>query len=197
MHRNLLYGLIFIVMASCNGDANRTSLCYNGIKDGNETRIDCGGPDCNPCEISCVDQLLNGDEEGVDCGGPFCIECDPIVTEFSATINTTPFLNSVNSVVLINKVFNISGLVSDVVITIMIPADIAPGFYEIPGSALSGTVSDGSVVPPLFYVSGSGDFTIATHDKLNKKIIGTFEFGGRASGGETLVVINGSFQITY
>ena len=197
MNRFFLSGFIVFVFASCNPEANKIRPCFNGIKDGNETRIDCGGSDCDPCKITCTDLLLNGDEEGIDCGGNLCNVCNPIVTEFSAVINTTPFTNSVNSVDLVNKVFYISGLVSDVVITIMIPADIAPGFYELPGSALSGTVSDGSVVPPLFYVSESGDFTIATHDKLNKKIIGTFEFGGTASGGETLVVINGSFQITY
>jgi hypothetical protein len=197
MYKSILHGLIIFVIASCNPDANRTSLCFNGIKDGNETRIDCGGPDCDPCKISCQDQMLNGDEEGVDCGGAFCIDCNPIVTEFTATINTTPFTNSVNSADLVNKVFNISGLVDDVSITIMIPANVDPGFYEIPESTLSGFVNDGSVDPPLFYVSISGDFTIAAHDRLNKKITGTFEFGGSASGGETLVVTNGSFQITY
>ena len=197
MHKLFLYGLIVLVIISCNPDGNKISPCFNGMQDGNETDVDCGGPDCDPCKITCIDHLLNGDEEGVDCGGTSCNVCNPIVTEFSAQINTTPFTNSVNSVVLVNKVFNISGLLDDVMITITIPADIEPGFYEIPDSALSGTVSDGSVVPPLFYVSISGDFTIISHDKLNKKIAGIFEFGGLTSGGETLVVSNGSFRITY
>ena len=197
MTRLFFTGLIVFLFASCNPDVNKIPPCFNGVKDGNETRIDCGGPDCDPCDETCVDQLLNSEEEGVDCGGAFCNVCNPIVTEFSAKINTTPFTNSVTSVDLVNKVFNISGLLNDVLITIMIPADVDPGFYEIPGSALSGIVSDGSVVPPLFYVSISGDFTITTHDKLNKVIKGIFEFGGSASGGETLVVTNGSFRITY
>ena len=197
MYKYFLYGLIVFVTASCNLDSKNVTLCFNGVKDGNETRIDCGGPDCDPCEISCIDQLLNGDEEGLDCGGVFCNLCNPVVTEFSAIINTTPFTNSVNSAVLINKVFNISGLSNDVLITIRIPADIDPGFYEIPSSSVSGIVNDDSVDPPLFYVSESGNVKINTHYKLDKIIIGTFQFGGTASGGETLVVTNGSFRLTY
>jgi len=71
------------------------STCYNGIKDDNETDVDCGGvclkctagyaclenSDCesyncqdNVCaEPTCTDGVLNQDESDVDCGG----RCDP------------------------------------------------------------------------------------------------------------------------
>jgi gliding motility-associated-like protein len=47
--------------------------CDDGIQNGNEDGIDCGGPDCEPCD-DCFDGIQNGDEEGVDCGGS-CTPC--------------------------------------------------------------------------------------------------------------------------
>ncbi len=46
--------------------------CSDGIKNQNETGIDCGGP-CPSCE-TCYDGIQNQDEEGVDCGGA-CEDC--------------------------------------------------------------------------------------------------------------------------
>lgn len=68
--------------------------CLDGLLDGQETDIDCGGPECGPCangetcsidddctalfchpttqtceQPSCSDGFSNGDETGVDCGG--------------------------------------------------------------------------------------------------------------------------------
>jgi hypothetical protein len=43
--------------------------CEDGIQNGGETGVDCGGP-CRPCLIeNCFDGIQNGDEEGIDCGG--------------------------------------------------------------------------------------------------------------------------------
>ena len=50
--------------------------CEDGIMNGDETGIDCGGPDCTDCP-TCDDGVMNGDETGVDCGGPDCVECPP------------------------------------------------------------------------------------------------------------------------
>ncbi len=47
--------------------------CTDGIQNGGETDIDCGGPDCDPCP-TCNDGMQNGDETGVDCGGS-CPPC--------------------------------------------------------------------------------------------------------------------------
>jgi len=44
--------------------------CDDGIQNGDETGIDCGGPDCAPCD-TCEDG-----EEGIDCGGPDCAPCE-------------------------------------------------------------------------------------------------------------------------
>ena len=51
--------------------------CTDGIQNGNETGVDCGGPDCSPCVTppTCDDGIQNGDETGVDCGGSNCAPC--------------------------------------------------------------------------------------------------------------------------
>ncbi len=49
-------------------------LCINGVQDGDETGVDCGGAFCPPCP-SCTDGIQNGDETGIDCGGPDCPAC--------------------------------------------------------------------------------------------------------------------------
>jgi len=48
--------------------------CTDGYLNGNETEIDCGGPDCPACP-TCTDGLQNGTEAGVDCGGVDCFAC--------------------------------------------------------------------------------------------------------------------------
>ena len=56
---------------SCSDDTNSSGAsCFNGIKDGDETNVDCGGS-CAPC-ATCDDGIKNGDEEGIDCGGSDC-----------------------------------------------------------------------------------------------------------------------------
>ncbi len=50
--------------------------CNDGTQNGNETGVDCGGPDCTPC-YTCDDGVQNGNETGPDCGGPDCAACPP------------------------------------------------------------------------------------------------------------------------
>lgn len=85
--------------------ADRTCVpatCSDGIANGGESDVDCGGLGaCGPCgagrecsnwydceshvcgedglcqEPTCDDGALNGDETGVDCGGPLCGACAP------------------------------------------------------------------------------------------------------------------------
>jgi len=60
----------------CGGpDCDACVSCDDGIQNGNETGVDCGGPDCDAC-VSCNDGIQNGNETGVDCGGPDCDPCD-------------------------------------------------------------------------------------------------------------------------
>ncbi len=46
--------------------------CFDGIRNGNESGVDCGGP-CGACP-SCSDAVRNQGESGIDCGGP-CGPC--------------------------------------------------------------------------------------------------------------------------
>ena len=52
--------------------------CDDGIQNGDETGVDCGGS-CKPCTVdpTCDDGIQNGDETGVDCGG----SCEPCQTD--------------------------------------------------------------------------------------------------------------------
>jgi hypothetical protein len=71
--------------------------CSDGVKNGAETDIDCGGPDCPPCaagkrcvgatdctggaclnqvcQPTCTDGVKNAKETDIDCGGPDCSRC--------------------------------------------------------------------------------------------------------------------------
>jgi len=53
---------------------NSEPSCTDGIQNGQETGIDCGGPTCPACP-TCNDGIQNGQETGVDCGGPTCPAC--------------------------------------------------------------------------------------------------------------------------
>lgn len=59
----------------CGGGS--TPTCDDGIMNGDEEGIDCGGSNCVPCDTppTCDDGIMNGDEEGVDCGGSNCAPC--------------------------------------------------------------------------------------------------------------------------
>lgn len=49
--------------------------CDDGVQNGDETDVDCGGSSCPACP-TCDDGVQNGDETGVDCGGPDCAPCN-------------------------------------------------------------------------------------------------------------------------
>ena len=62
----------------CGGsvcDACDPPTCIDGIQNGDETGVDCGGSVCDACPPTCTDGIQNGDEEGVDCGGTNCLPC--------------------------------------------------------------------------------------------------------------------------
>ena len=60
--------------------------CTDGYQNGNETGVDCGGPDCPACP-TCDDGVMNGDELGVDCGGSQCEPCPCTGDNVTLTIN--------------------------------------------------------------------------------------------------------------
>ena len=71
-------------ITGCNSGGSEPT-CTDGIQNGQETGVDCGGPDCPTCptEPTCTDGIQNGQETGVDCGGPDCPSCptEPTCTD--------------------------------------------------------------------------------------------------------------------
>ena len=74
-----------VANANCTAPCGPPS-CTDGIQNGNETGVDCGGPDCPACP-TCSDGVQNGDETGVDCGGSSCPPCPCNGQDVTLTIN--------------------------------------------------------------------------------------------------------------
>lgn len=78
----------------CGGNCLPCPGCSNGRQDIGEEGIDCGGP-CRPCN-SCFDGELNYGEEEIDCGGPYCKSCRKPFLELPTFIcnkNPNPLTN--------------------------------------------------------------------------------------------------------
>jgi hypothetical protein len=83
----------------CFGGKCKLPTCLDGVRNGQETDQDCGGPNCDDCPLGqecigdgdcqssycdgsshCADRCLNqqhdGAETDMDCGGPICVPCD-------------------------------------------------------------------------------------------------------------------------
>ena len=76
-----------VVITGCQGGV--TPTCTDGVQNGDEEGVDCGGSDCAPCP-TCSDGIQNGDEEGIDCGGSFCAPCNTGGCAYE-TINNSTF----------------------------------------------------------------------------------------------------------
>lgn len=66
------------VDTDCGGPCPACPSCDDGVLNGDETGIDCGGPDCLPCSAEagdCTNNIMDGDETGIDCGGCCCPDC--------------------------------------------------------------------------------------------------------------------------
>src|SRR3569832_642419 len=63
----LIVWFISFTFISCSKKSESGATCSDGIKNGDETGVDCGGS-CVPCP-TCNEGIKNGDETGIDCGG--------------------------------------------------------------------------------------------------------------------------------
>ena len=141
MNKLLLSGLIMVSIAltytSCDDETGTGGAsCFNGIKDGTETGVDCGGPDCGPC-ATCDDGIKNGQEIGIDCGGPDCEPCTGLVTK-SGQITADETWTSNNIYILAGKVVVEDG------ITLSIE----------PGTIVKGQKGTGSLASALIIARG-------------------------------------------
>jgi uncharacterized protein (TIGR02145 family) len=82
--RLLLYFLLTstLILTNCSADQEEPATCSDGIQNGTETGVDCGGASCPACPIepTCSDGIQNGTETGVDCGGASCPACPITLT---------------------------------------------------------------------------------------------------------------------
>lgn len=82
-----LAAVAVIALTGCRNEANLIpESCFDGIQNQGETAVDCGGPNCPPCDPTCDDGVANQDEQspvtqfnpnavGIDCGGENCPPC--------------------------------------------------------------------------------------------------------------------------
>ena len=146
--------------------------CTDNIQNGNETGVDCGGPDCPACP-TCSDGVQNGDEEGVDCGGSNCAPCPcngPSVT-LSITLDNYPeetswiIRNSGGTTVASGGTYGSQPDGSTVVENICLPAD---GCYDF---VISDSYGDG-----ICCSYGSGSYTL-TDDSDGSTLASGGNFG--------------------
>ena len=65
--------LCFDSLSAALVDGTCLDCCRNGVQDGDEDNLDCGGSTCPMCGVGdCNNGVRDGDELGVDCGGPTC-----------------------------------------------------------------------------------------------------------------------------
>ncbi len=80
MNKKIVLTLAGVVLSTllyvgCKKDSDDSTpaTCTDGILNGTETGIDCGGT-CAACS-SCSDSIQNGAETDIDCGGASCLPC--------------------------------------------------------------------------------------------------------------------------
>lgn len=88
--RNLgLLFLMLLALSACrNPDNEIQPTCFDEVKNQDELRVDCGGPNCAECQPDCTDRIANQGEQspvtqlnpaarviGIDCGGANCEPC--------------------------------------------------------------------------------------------------------------------------
>ena len=133
-----IVGLFMISLVSCSDDTNNSgnAACFDGIQNGTETGVDCGG-DCAPCP-TCDDGIQNGQETGVDCGGPDCAPCEGVVTK-AGLIDADEKWTSNNIYVLAGKVVVDDGVTLEIE----------------PGTIIKGESGVGSLASALIVARGA------------------------------------------
>lgn len=143
----LFFASLALSFTSCDDDTGTGGVsCFNGIKDGDETGVDCGGS-CVPC-ATCDDGIKNGQETGIDCGGPDCEPCTGIVTK-SGQITADETWISSNIYILAGKV------VVDEGVTLTIE----------PGTIIKGQKGTGSLASALIVARGGNIMAEGTQEK--------------------------------
>jgi Bacterial Ig-like domain/Lamin Tail Domain len=157
--------------ALCNGaGACVAPSCSDGLHNGSETDIDCGGS-CMSCPVnagcliaadcqsgvctgnicvatSCSDGIKNGSETGVDCGGP-CAACP-------AVVSTTPADGATNVAVASTIAVTFNAAMSPATLTAQTSSGACSGSVQISTDGFATCIG---IAAPLVF---SGGNTVAT-----------------------------------
>ena len=157
MKKNILIFLMVgsigtgIIVTSCSDDTGSSASCFDGIKNGDETGIDCGGS-CVACP-TCDDGIQNGDETGIDCGGS-CEPCTGTIIVSGMITSSTTWTS--------NNIYHLGGkvVVDDGIILTIEPGTIIKG-KEGTGSLASALIiarggklmAEGTAEEPIIFTS--------------------------------------------
>jgi hypothetical protein len=145
--------------------------CSDGVKNGDETDIDCGGTLCLPCP-GCSDGIKNGDETGIDCGGPDCPACQPGCTNKPSLVIT--------GIRLYNGATQVFPPLSPGTYTVEVDysCDISSGSYNL----------ENVIFEYYFAFGGGGSGSLNSYNCLNGPI---------GSSSATVSVVGGEVSFTY
>ena len=144
---SLILTSLFLSFTSCDDDTNAGGVsCFNGIKDGDETGVDCG-ESCIPC-ATCDDGIKNGDETGIDCGATLCEPCTGLIT-ISGEILEDATWTANNVYVLAGKVVVENGVTLSIA----------------PGTIVKGQKGTGSLASALIIARGAKIMAEGTSEK--------------------------------
>lgn len=187
-----------LFMAGCNNDdgGGTTATCSDGIQNGGETGVDCGGSCPTACEpvtpdATCDDGEQNGDEVGVDCGGSCSNACSD-ATELNGSITEDTELDPAIAYKLTGTLSVESGATLTIPAGTVITADVEVGnetsTYIViqQGAAIDVQGTEGN--PVIMTSSGQepgnwGGLVIAGEATTTEGVDATAEVGGIIYGG--------------
>lgn len=180
----------------CGGSCAACPTCTDGIQNGNETGVDCGGS-CTPCP-TCSDGIQNGTETGVDCGG----SCPPCAfSEFmTCEINGSAFAaNLVAGSQTATELKFQSDQSQERQLFFTLPSGTTAGTYQLannPGFEVRyAKLFDGT------FTTETGEIIITQNNTTDSELSGTFEFTAVeyefGTAVDTVFVTNGAFSVEY
>ena len=151
--------LLFILIASCKKES-----CFDGIKNQNETNVDCGGV-CDNCG-TCSDGILNQNEINIDCGGvcDVCETCnDGIKNQDETNVDCGGVCNACETCS--DGILNQNEIIIDCggICTACVPTKtLMEGVWEVTeaydsaGTNILDTLKVLKKIPPFFHLSSDG-----------------------------------------
>lgn len=194
-----------------------STTCGNGVQDGDETGVDCGGS-CTPCGTTvptCTDGIMNGDETGVDCGGTSCPPCSSNNYYMRCEIDGTPWDAYMLGFMAASIDFSgyLNGFISytnEGQIRIGNLDDfLQTGSYVFTNGAMSSGLASFSYVPEVlgtspnhFYepVGNNGSLVITAVNITDSTVTGTFSvdvYDDNFTPFDTISITNGEFYVPF